>query len=95
MEAYVLVFTLAISLILTLFGFMGPRSGWGLLCLFGAAIAYLCALVISADADLTWMGTTLAAANGNFVSDFNMVAWVPIVVALGETVVGIRRVFKI
>jgi hypothetical protein len=95
MEAYVMVFTLAFSLILMLFSFFGQKAGWAMLGLFGAAIAFLCALVLASDGSLTNNGLTLAAANGNFISDFNMISWVPIIVGLGESFVTIRRVFHI
>ena len=97
MDLPVFVLTLVFSLILTLMSFLGSKkSGWGMMGMFGAAIAYLCALVLAVDGDLTISGTTvLAAANGNFVSDFNMVTWIPISLALGETVVTIRRIFNI
>ena len=95
MEEYVLISSLAFSLILLLFSFFGTRSGWALLGFFGAAIAMLCALVLASDASLTNNGTVIASANGNFISDFNLVTWIPTTIALGESVVTVRRVFHI
>jgi hypothetical protein len=95
MDVSTFTLALAFSLILLLFSFMGSRAGWGLLGLFGSTIAAVCALVLTADGNFTNSGTTIAAANGNFVSDFNLITIVPISVALGEFVVTIRRIFKI
>lgn len=99
MDAYVFVFSLAFSLILLLFAFMGSRAGWGLLGFFGATIAAICTLVLYADGNLTITTAggiqTLAAANGNFVSDFNLIEVIPLTVCIGECVVTVRRVFHI
>ena len=95
MDLEVFLPTLAFSLILLLLSEMGNKAGWKMLGFFGMAIALLCALVVSSDGDLTNGATVIASANGNFISDFNLVAWTPIVVALGEGWVTVRRVFRI
>jgi hypothetical protein len=80
--------------------FLGPRkSGWALIGLFGLGICLLTALVISNDADLTQNSggsvLVLAAANGDFISDFNAIAWTPIAVGLTEAYIVVRRAFGI
>lgn len=101
MDVNVLVLLMVFSLILTVLGFMGSRAGWSLLIVLGASIALLTALVLASDASLTQQvgGTTstvtLAAANGNFVSDFNVLTMAPTAVAIGEMVIAVRRIFRI
>ena len=99
MDINVLVFLLVFSLLPVVLVFMGPKAGWALIGLFGVAICFLAALVLASDADLTQLsgGTvnTLAAANGNFVSDFNALTMVPISIGLTEAYIVVRRAFKI
>lgn len=95
MDIEVFLPTLAFSLILLLLSELGNKAGWKLLGFFAMAVSVLCALVLSADGDLTNGATVIAAANGNFVSDFNLVAWTPILIAGGEFVVTARRIVHI
>lgn len=95
MEAYVLVICLAVSFILTLLSTLGSKVGWNMLAYYGSAIAVLTTLVLMNDGDLTWLGTPLASANGNFISDFNLISAVPGTVAIAEFTVGVRRTFHI
>jgi uncharacterized membrane protein len=99
MDVNVLVLLLIFSLIPVAFALLGNKAGWALIGFFGVAICIITALVLTSDGDLTQLagGTkqTLAAANGNFVSDFNAITIVPIGIALTEGYVVIRRAFKI
>ena len=95
MDIVIFLPTLAFSLILLLLSEMGSKAGWKMLGFFGTAIAFLCALVLATDGDLTNGANVIASANGNFISDFNLISWVPIIIGLGEAWVTIRRVFKI
>ncbi len=98
MDISVLVVLLTFSLTLTVLGFMGKKAGWAVLILFGAVIATVTALALYSDGNLTTTTSamqTLAAANGNFVSDFNAISMVPVSIALGESIIAIRRIFKI
>jgi hypothetical protein len=93
------VLLLAFSMMPVAFSFMGPKSGWALIGFFGVAIAFITTLVLINDASLTQaQGSTvqvLAAANGDFVSDFNAISVTPIALALTESYVVIRRAFNI
>lgn len=99
MDLNVLIMGMTFSLVLLLLAFLGKRSGWAILGLFGAIVATVLTLALLNDGNLTQVsgGTTdtLAAANGNFVSDFNAISVIPISVAIGEIVVTIRRIAKI
>lgn len=86
---------MAFSLIILLLSELSNGAGWKMLGVFACAIAFLCALVLASDGDLTNGSTVIAYANGNFVSDFNLVTWVPIVVGLAEAWVTVRRLFRI
>ena len=95
----VLVIALTFSLCLQLFAFLGKRAGWKFLGLFAVTIALLTALVLQNDGSLTEIEAgqiqTIAAANGNFISDFNLIVVVPLCVAFGEAFMTIRLVFHI
>ena len=95
LDIVVMLPTLAFSLILLLLSELGTRAGWKMLGLFGASIAFLCALVLVTDGDLTNGSNVIASANGNFISDFNLVSWVPTLVGLGESFVTVRKIFRI
>lgn len=95
MDLEVFLPTLVFSLILLLLSEFSNKAGWKMLGFFGASLAFLCALVLAVDGDLTNGSTVIASANGNFVSDFNLLSWVPIMVGGGESWVTIRRVFRI
>jgi hypothetical protein len=88
------------SLLPVILVFLGPKkAGWALIGLFGVALCLLTALVLASDADLTQMSggvqSVLAAANGDWVSDFNVITWVPIVIGLTEAYITVRRAFRI
>lgn len=95
MDIIVFVLLELFALILTLFSFMGPRAGWAIFAVFGTTLGSITALILNVDADLTSGGTTLAAANGNFISDFNGIAVLSILLAVAPVYVGVRRTFKI
>lgn len=98
MDINVFVIALVFSLILSVLGFMGKKSGWGLLILFGGISAVITTLVLYSDGSLTGtecVSNVCAAANGNFVSDFNAISVISILVAGGELIVAIRRIVKI
>ena len=100
MDINVLVVLTSTSLVPIVLMFLGPkRSGWAMIGLFGVAICVVATLALLNDGNLTQVSggttSTLAAANGNFVSDFNAVSWMPVGVALTEFVITIRRAFKI
>ena len=83
------------ALILTLLGFMGNKAGWQVFPIFGAFISLLGALVLAADADLTSGSTVLAAANGNFISDFNALTWMAVIIGVAPLIVAARRIFHL
>jgi hypothetical protein len=100
MDVNVFVLLLVFSLLPVILVFLGPKkSGWALIGFFGIAICFLTSLVLSADADLTQISggsaQVLAASNGNFISDFNVIAWTPIAIGLTEAYIVVRRAFKI
>jgi hypothetical protein len=98
MDINVLVFLLVFSLALTVLGFMGRKPGWAFLIFMGAIIATVTALALYSDGQLTQTTSSvqvLAAANGNFVSDFNAITVVPVSIAIGELIIAVRRIFKI
>lgn len=71
------------------------RMMWGMVGFFGIAICFLAALVLSADGDLTWLGTPIASADGNFISDFNLIAWTPVAIGLGEVYAVVLHTFRV
>lgn len=94
MDLNVLVLLMVFSLVPTILGLMGRKPGWAMIILFGAMIAAIGAVALYSDGNLTYNGTTIAAANGNFVSDFNAVSVIPVTIALSELVIAIRRIFN-
>lgn len=99
MDLNVLVILLGFSLVLLLLAFLGKRSGWAMLGLFAVTVSAIATLALLHDGNLTQISggaqQTLAAANGDFVSDFNAVSVLPISITIGEAWVTIRRAFKI
>lgn len=95
MEVLILLMIIIFSLVLALFGFLGNKAGWAIFPLFGGASGSVGLLALYADGNLTSGGVTLAAANGNFVSDFNALSVIPLVITLACFIVAARRIFKI
>lgn len=83
------------AIVLTLLGFMGKKAGWQVFPIFGGAVGLLTALVLATDASLVSGSTVLAAANGNFISDFNVLTWLAILIGLAPLMVAARRIFHI
>jgi hypothetical protein len=95
MDAITLVILEVFALTLTLFGFFGNRAGWQVFPLFGGTVSVLTALVLAVDGNLVNGTQTLAAANGNFISDFNALTVLAFTLGLAPLVVAIRRIFRI
>ena len=100
MDVNVLIILVTFSLLPIILMFLGPKKpGWALIGMFGVGLCFLAALVLASDANLTQISggnaVTLAAANGNFISDFNVVTWMPIIMGLTEAFITIRRAFHI
>lgn len=99
MDINVLLILMSFSLVLTVLGFAGKKPGWAFLPFFGSAISALTTLVLQSDGSVTqWQGSTdqtLAAANGNFVSDFNALVWMCIAITIVIFIIAIRRAFKL
>jgi len=100
MDINVFVLLLAFSLLPVILVFLGPRkAGWAFIGFFGVTICMVAALVLTTDANLTQISggvqQTIAAANGDFISDFNAITIVPIALALTESYITIRRAFGI
>ena len=95
MDINVLIMLMAFSLVLLVLAFMGRRAGWGFLGFMGMTVVGVSALALFNDGSLTNASFTLAAANGNFVSDFNAIEVMVISVGFGEGWVTIRKVFHI
>jgi hypothetical protein len=93
------VILLVAALILTLLGFLGKTPTWAMLPFFGGVVAVYWALALLADGNLTEVSggttSTLAAANGNIVSDFSALSIIPIAITLAAFTITIRRAFKI
>jgi hypothetical protein len=75
--------------------FLGRKAGWGLLGLIGVMIAGVVAGALWIDGDVTYSGTTLAAANGQVLSDFGIFWVMTVGVTIGEFVITARKVFHI
>lgn len=92
---------IVLSWVPVIMGLMGRKPGWALIGFFGVSVMIITVLVVGADGSITQgCGSgctyTLASANGNFISDFNLVGYVlPIAMALAESYVVIRRAFNI
>lgn len=96
MDINLLILLQTFSLIPVVMVFLGPKkAGWALIGLFGVALCFLTALVLANDAVLTQAGKVMASANGNWLSDFNVVTWEPVVLGLTETYLVVRRAFRI
>jgi hypothetical protein len=100
LDVNVFVLLPTFSLLPVILVFLGPKkAGWALIGFFGVAICFLTALVTANDASLTQVSggaiQTLAAANGDWVSDFNAITWTPIAIGLTETYIVVRRAFRI
>jgi hypothetical protein len=100
MDLNVFVLLLSFSLLPVILVFLGPRkAGWALIGFFGVTICMYTALVLGSDADLTQISggvvNTLAASDGNYVSDFGVLLAVPIALAFTESYITIRRAFGI
>ena len=67
--------------------------------LAGVTISAVTALVLINDASLSQTTSAgiqyLASANGDFISDFNVISITAITMTFAETVMTIRRIFKI
>jgi hypothetical protein len=83
------------SLFLVVLSFMGNKAGWQLLSILGGTASLLTALVLANDAELTSGSVVLASANGNFVSDFNAMTVLAVVIGVAPFIVAARRIFKI
>ncbi len=97
MDAIVLGFLLGFSIVLFWLSLKGRKFGWKFVGFLGALLAGMTWLVLSADGNLTiGIATvtptyTVAAADGNFVSDFNILTWIPGFLSAGELVVTLYR----
>lgn len=95
MDSVTLTIILVSSLTMDVLGFMGKKAGWAIFPLFGALVGAIGTLALMADGNLTNTGTTIAAANANFVSDFNAITVIAIAVSVSGGIIGIRRAFNI
>lgn len=95
MDVVVLGILEVFALILTLLGFMGTKAGWQVFPIFGGMISLLGALVLAVDGSLVSGSTVLAASNGNFISDFNVLSVMALLVGIAPEIVAVRRIFHL
>ena len=95
MDVAVFIILEVFALILTLLGFLGNKAGWQLFPIFGGMVSLLTALVLVTDANLVSGTVTLAAANGNFISDFNALSVLATIIGVAPLIVATRRIFRI
>lgn len=76
--------------------FKGRRAIWSMLGWFGIVVMGITTLVLLNDGSITstWcVNSVCAAANGNFISDFNVMSVAPIALTFGECWVVILKSF--
>jgi hypothetical protein len=83
------------ALVLTLMSLMGNKAGWSLFAIFGGTVSLLTALVLASDGNLTSGSQTIAAANSNFISDFNVLSVLALAIGLAPLILATRRIFHI
>jgi hypothetical protein len=87
-----------VSGILVLVQFQGRKMIWSMIGFFGIAVMALAVLVLVNDADLTMLNNginvAIASANGNFISDFNLISMGFVSALFGEVFVTLLHMFK-
>ena len=94
MDAIEFIILEVFALLLTLFGFLGKKAGWQIFPIFGGIVSGLTALVLAVDGSLMNGTQVIAAANGDFISDFNVLTVLALIIGIAPAMVAIRRIFN-